>query len=420
MSRIDLSNLPQRFEELGIDLTEPCLLGFSGGSDSVFLAEIASRVFAPGKLYLAYVNYRDLPTAIAPEVAIVKETARRLNLPLLTLDLELDYFHVDFENEARRIRYRWFAKEAEKLGAQGVLIAHQKNDDAETYLMQKKRGGLVSYLGLKPVNDIFGVRIFRPILDLYRTDIIEYLHENDIPYFDDPTNRFTVRQRNRIRLDELTDKSRVEEVLEERDRELPILLKKIGNIENINIKGGFYKAEYQELTTSEQRRLLLRCLDALPVKLSEDRKLALVNLCYERLLGKPSQRLKLMDGLYLYPSSQRIFFGGDLPRINEREIHLHGPLHYRNEWVRIDIDDLDKIHAKSYPLTVRPLVSGDRISTDLQAENAMHFLKSSDVPMWLRDRYPGIFDAEGRLIYVPRWIRIDSEVAAPILPASLV
>lgn len=102
------------------------------------------------------------------------------------------------EEAARRLRYDFLERTAERLGAVRIAVAHQAEDNAETMLMQLVRGtGLRGLSGIPPVRG----NIIRPLLTTPKDEIIRYCKISSVPYVEDETNTSRAMTRNRFRLD---------------------------------------------------------------------------------------------------------------------------------------------------------------------------------------------------------------------------
>jgi len=103
------------------------------------------------------------------------------------------------QEAARTLRYDWFAQVVRAAGKQAVLLtAHQSDDNAETLLMNLLRGtGLRGLTGIPPVNDY----IRRPLLQVSRADINQYVIEHGLTYVEDSSNQSTDYTRNQLRLE---------------------------------------------------------------------------------------------------------------------------------------------------------------------------------------------------------------------------
>jgi tRNA(Ile)-lysidine synthase len=100
------------------------------------------------------------------------------------------------EGAARFYRHRVWNREARRLGAARVLVAHTRDDLLETLLMAILRGSGPGGLAAMPREK---GRILRPLLDLGRADILAYLEERGILYRTDSTNLDPAFLRNQVR-----------------------------------------------------------------------------------------------------------------------------------------------------------------------------------------------------------------------------
>ncbi len=172
------------------------LIGVSGGPDSMALLDMARR--KDFYIETAHVNYHRRETADRDE-KLVRDYCEKHNLPFHLLDSDPDLYKGNFQACAREERYRFFADLCRDNQLDAVLIAHQKDDLIETYMMQKERKLGVSYYGLAESNQICGVMVIRPLLGWDRKDILAYCKENDVPYGVDESNLSDAYTRNRIR-----------------------------------------------------------------------------------------------------------------------------------------------------------------------------------------------------------------------------
>lgn len=104
------------------------------------------------------------------------------------------------ENGAREFRYRCFAECAEKTGIRTVVLAHQQDDQVETFLMRLLRGaGSDGLEAMRPVADRAGLTVLRPMLGFSRGDIRRFLSASGLSWREDSTNDKPLYLRNRIR-----------------------------------------------------------------------------------------------------------------------------------------------------------------------------------------------------------------------------
>jgi tRNA(Ile)-lysidine synthase len=100
------------------------------------------------------------------------------------------------------VRYNIFNSRIEAIGANGITIAHHKDDQIETILQKVFRGsGLASWSAMQ----IWDGRLFRPLLGISRGEIESYVQERSIIYRDDESNFTSDFARNFLRNQWLPD-----------------------------------------------------------------------------------------------------------------------------------------------------------------------------------------------------------------------
>lgn len=105
--------------------------------------------------------------------------------------------HVSIEMAARELRYRYFEQLRQDLQLDGICVAHHRDDNVETVLMNLIRGtGLRGLQGIRPKNGF----ILRPLLCVSRQQIERYLQTKQQPYVTDSSNLEDDVVRNKIRL----------------------------------------------------------------------------------------------------------------------------------------------------------------------------------------------------------------------------
>ncbi|TSA44224.1 MAG: tRNA lysidine(34) synthetase TilS [Deltaproteobacteria bacterium] len=101
------------------------------------------------------------------------------------------------EEVGREQRYRFLDETAQDCGATKIATGHQRDDQAETVLINLLRGsGLEGLKGIVPVRE---GRIIRPLLHVGRAEILEFLNREGLIYFMDSSNTSLNFLRNRIR-----------------------------------------------------------------------------------------------------------------------------------------------------------------------------------------------------------------------------
>ena len=104
---------------------------------------------------------------------------------------------VSIEMAARELRYGYFEQLRKDLGASGICIGHHQEDSVETLLINLIRGtGINGMTGISSKNGY----ILRPMLDVKRSDIENYLVDRGQSFITDSTNLIDDATRNKIRL----------------------------------------------------------------------------------------------------------------------------------------------------------------------------------------------------------------------------
>lgn len=101
------------------------------------------------------------------------------------------------EEAGRKIRYEFFEEILQKTNSNKIVTAHNKNDNAETVLMNIIRGsGTKGLKGIEPIRDN---KFIRPLIKTSRIDIEQYCNENKLEPRIDKTNKENIYTRNKIR-----------------------------------------------------------------------------------------------------------------------------------------------------------------------------------------------------------------------------
>jgi len=174
----------------------------SGGADSVALLRLLAELRTQLGIQLFVLHFHhQLRGADADEDELfVARLARELGFDFLAdradVASEARCHGWNLEDAGRRLRYEFFASVVSSHSLNCVAVAHTLDDQAETVLAHLLRGtGLAGLAGIYPV-----VRsIIRPLLDIGREELREYLLTLKQPWREDATNLDTSRTRARIR-----------------------------------------------------------------------------------------------------------------------------------------------------------------------------------------------------------------------------
>ena len=297
--------------------------GVSGGPDSSYLLHKNLLGKKGARVVAGHMNYGLRGTDSEKDQKLVEEMAR-------IYGFERDIFRVQpepgtagggktrkrlpagFEKNARDSRYRFLMDLAKKVGAERIVMAHTADDQVETILMRVFEGAGIG--GLKGIPRVTGNGIVRPILDVWKEDILNYLKKRKIPYRIDRSNVDTRFERNWMR-----------NVL------LPLLVKRYGKTvkKRIFTLGERFR-ELDDYLEAEAGRWIRRKLKSFPGRSSDLRDLQsgfsfprekytalptvlrvkiLQRICFDRLGVAPGERL-------LKAMNRNIHDGGPSAEVN--------------------------------------------------------------------------------------------------------
>ncbi|MBI4598068.1 MAG: tRNA lysidine(34) synthetase TilS [Candidatus Omnitrophica bacterium] len=182
------------------------VVAVSGGADSVALLHLFTRLQPAWKLALV-VGHVDhgLRASSSEDAEFVRRLAARWRLPVAIERREVGRACADngwsLEDGARRIRYDALQQMARRAQANRIALAHTADDQAETVLMRLLRGSGLLGLSAIPWQRTLDERatIIRPLLDVWREDVLAYLEAEGLSHCEDPSNRDLRFLRNRIR-----------------------------------------------------------------------------------------------------------------------------------------------------------------------------------------------------------------------------
>lgn len=172
-------------------------MGYSGGLDSTVLLHLLAGLRGAFSFQLSAVHvHHGLSVHADDWAAHCLKRCAELDIPLRVARVRVDLAGQGPEAAAREARYRVFAE----LAADTLALAHQRDDQAETVLLQLLRGGGLKGLAAMPWERALGhVRVLRPLLDASREEIGAYAHKQGLIWVDDDSNVDPALRRNAAR-----------------------------------------------------------------------------------------------------------------------------------------------------------------------------------------------------------------------------
>ncbi|MFC1645792.1 tRNA lysidine(34) synthetase TilS [Candidatus Omnitrophota bacterium] len=197
-----------------LSFADRVLIGVSGGPDSLALLYLLNdlSVKLGLKIIICHLNHGLRGRSADLDERFVKDIAS---------DLELDFFSKKVsgkqlksknpnEETLRKLRYDFMFDLAKRCKVDKIALAHTLDDQAETVLMRIIRGtGLYGLISILPKRKIKSFVIIRPMIEVSREEIEDYLKEIKVKPRIDKTNFSNRFLRNRIRHGIMKDLGRI-------------------------------------------------------------------------------------------------------------------------------------------------------------------------------------------------------------------
>ena len=172
------------------------LLAFSAGVDSTALFFLLLKQNIPFDIAIVNYNVREQSKE---ELTYAKELANKYNKQIFIKEITLENLS-NFEKKARDIRYSFFEEIINSNSYEILMTAHQLNDKLEWFLMQFTKGaGLFELIGFNEFEEKKNYKIYKPLLEISKSELEKYLKTNNIKYFTDDSNFDEKYKRNYFR-----------------------------------------------------------------------------------------------------------------------------------------------------------------------------------------------------------------------------
>ena len=179
------------------------VIGVSGGPDSMCMLNVLKEIKESGTLdfeiTVAHINHMIREEAKEDENYVKKYCKKNgINFYSRSIDVEkiANTSKIGTEEAGRNERYKFFDEILRKTASSKIAIAHNKNDNVETVMMNIIRGSGVS--GLKGI-EAKREKYIRPLIECEREEIEEYCEKENLNPRIDKTNFENIYTRNKIR-----------------------------------------------------------------------------------------------------------------------------------------------------------------------------------------------------------------------------
>ena len=179
------------------------IVGYSGGADSTALLHLMTRLQGEFNLrvHAAHLHH-GMRLEADDDVRVCEAVCAGLGVPLHVERVDVPALaqaqRVSLEEAGRNARYAFFDRLARELNAVAVALAHTRDDQIETILINLLRGtGPRGLCGMPYKRD----HIIRPLLDATRAQTHQYCAAHGLPTIFDSTNLDPHQLRRRVRME---------------------------------------------------------------------------------------------------------------------------------------------------------------------------------------------------------------------------
>lgn len=375
------------------------LLACSFGPDSMALF----RMLLDGgySFDVAHVNYH-LRDESNQEEQSLRSYCKEKGINLFVYD-NMNVPKSNIEAKCREIRYRFFKEVFDSGNYDALLVAHNQDDQIETYLMQKERKNLVKYYGIEKSTYLFGMRVLRPLLSYSKASLEEYCQQTKTPYCIDKTNLEPIYRRNMIRLNVVSKMSNEDRELIIREingcnKDLKHIYNNIRNIDNnIDNLMKLSDLEFAYYINAQIKKINLS------YKITYKQTLEIVKILRS---NKPNIFMTCEQGKVIIEKTYDKLFVRPNKDIKGYQFIIKKRQVIDNKFFYADLlsDTASRnIFDKDFPLTIRTFRKGDTyLIKDYHVQVRRLFIDWK-MPSLLRKVWPLVVNKDGKIIYIPRY-----------------
>lgn len=186
-------NLNAIFEYSNFSEIKTVIIGVSGGSDSLtlflsFVEYCKTLNIAPPKIIVVTIDHK-LRNESASEAIFVKNICTKYNIEHHIVEWNGKTALNNLAQAARLARYKILYDIAKNYHKSIIMVGHNLNDRIETYIMRKKRNSFRGLSSIAKISLLFNkIYLWRPLLDVSKMEIQNYLLKNKHNWIEDPTN----------------------------------------------------------------------------------------------------------------------------------------------------------------------------------------------------------------------------------------
>lgn len=394
------------------------VVGVSAGPDSMCLLNLLEK--KTNKIIVCHINHNIREQSIIEE-EYLKTYCQEHNLIFESMTIK-EYKENNFENEARKIRYKYYEEILNKYNSNKLFLAHHGDDLIETILMKIERvSNIEGYAGIKRISKLKNYDIIRPLLPYTKEDIITYNKSHNITYYIDSSNTNIDYTRNwyrhkvlpilkekdkNIHLKFLKYSETLQEYNEYIDREInkklsTIYQNNIINIDVLNKEDYFLKKNIlyyimNDIYNNESNIITEKHIQNILTMINSNKPNLSINMPQSKILVKEYNKLYIKKNIKEEKKYKIIF--EDTTKIDSLEIK-------KVSEEESDGNNICRLNSKDikFPLYIRNRKDGDYMI--LKNSNYKKKIKEifieNKLPISKRNNYPLLVDSDDKVLWIP-------------------
>lgn len=332
-----------------------------------------------------------------------------------------EYKENNFENEARKKRYKFYKEILTKYNSSYLFLAHHADDLMETIIMKITRGSNINgYAGIKKISYQDNYYIVRPFLDYTKQDILEYIKKYNITYYDDYTNNDITYTRNRIR-------HNIIPLLKKEDINIHKKFIKYSNtlneyndyinyevnniIKDIYINNTLYLDKFNTMHPFIKKNILYHILN----NIYNNKDNIVKDIHIKNILNlinnsKPNITINMPNNIYVTKEYNILIFSNKYSIKNynikfDKKVSINNFIIEQIEDTQLNGNDICRLNSNeiSLPLYIRNKKDGDYI--ELLGLNKKKKVKEifieCKIPIRQRNNYPVLVDSKNNILWLP-------------------
>ena len=166
------------------------IVATSGGSDSLALCFLLKEMISQVNFsFLSIIVDHKLRIESSKEAQEVSKLLNDKGIASKIIEWEGEKPKSNIQEEARLARYEILTNYCKANNFNYLLTAHQKNDQAENFIIRLEHGsGLYGLSGIQQKTKINQVKVIRPLLNLDKNQLKDFLNSKNIEWVEDPSN----------------------------------------------------------------------------------------------------------------------------------------------------------------------------------------------------------------------------------------